>query len=609
MMIKIHFKKLARLASVFAVAAAISVPSFAAEVSLVADSSSVTMPDGVSIDMWGYFEDTGQACGAEPVWSGGPQLYLPAGDTTLTIHLRNCLPVETSVVITGQMLPGAPVIFPAGGPYQGRIRSFAPETAANGGTGDYTFNNLKHGTYLYKSGTHQALQVQMGLYGALIADAGPNEAYPGVSYDSDAVMLYSEIDPDLHAPPTTARPLNYKPKYFLVNGTPFVAGRTMEIGAVQQRTLLRLLNAGLKDHTAALNSGHLTVVAEDGNAYPYPLQLTSLDLVAGKTMDAVLVAQEGENYVLYDRALHLTTNGTTRGGLMMPLVAAVSGGPIANAGADQTGAAVGELIQLDGSASTGAVNYAWTIDALPLGSLATLSDPSLPNPTFTVDQSGTYAFQLIVNDGTTDSSPDLVQVVAVNMPPLADAGPDQTVSVGSPVVLDGSLSSDPDNYPAPLVYSWTLGVPLGSSATLSGETTVTPGFTADIAGVYVATLSVDDGEVISSDSVAVTVESAGPVNAAPVAYDDVATTTRNTSVSIPVLANDSDADGNDTIDIASILITTNPTQGGTAVANADGTVTFSPRRGFRGTDVFTYQVSDLQGASSNEATVRVNVVK
>ena len=52
-------------------------------------------------------------------------------------------------------------------------------------------------------------------------------------------------------------------------------------------------------------------------------------------------------------------------------------------------------------------------------------------------------------------------------------------------------------------------------------------------------------------------------------------------------------------------------RGGTVVNNGDGTVTYTPKRGFRGTDTFKYTVNDdaIPAATSNEATVRVNVVR
>ncbi len=71
--------------------------------------------------------------------------------------------------------------------------------------------------------------------------------------------------------------------------------------------------------------------------------------------------------------------------------------------------------------------------------------------------------------------------------------------------------------------------------------------------------------------------------------------------------NDVDADG--TIDVTSVVITTGPNaqRAGTVTVNPDGTVTYVPKRGFRGTDTFKYTVTDNDGALSNEATVRVNV--
>src|SRR6266542_952552 len=87
----------------------------------------------------------------------------------------------------------------------------------------------------------------------------------------------------------------------------------------------------------------------------------------------------------------------------------------------------------------------------------------------------------------------------------------------------------------------------------------------------------------------------------PVAANDSATTPKNTAVTIDVLANDSDADG----DPLSVTNLTAPAHG-SAVLNADGTVTYTPNLGFLGTDTFTYTAND--GTSdSNVATVTVEV--
>ena len=83
-----------------------------------------------------------------------------------------------------------------------------------------------------------------------------------------------------------------------------------------------------------------------------------------------------------------------------------------------------------------------------------------------------------------------------------------------------------------------------------------------------------------------------------------------TPVTFSVTANDGDPDG--TIDPATVVITTGTTtqRGGTVVGNGDGTVTYTaPNPGFAGTDTFQYTVDDDDGATSNVATVSVNVIK
>ncbi len=112
-----------------------------------------------------------------------------------------------------------------------------------------------------------------------------------------------------------------------------------------------------------------------------------------------------------------------------------------------------------------------------------------------------------------------------NIAPTADAGVDQAVTVGEPVILDGSGSSDPNG--DSLNFNWTmLSRPPGSSAVLSDSAAVRPVFEADVVGGYVVRLIVDDGALFStSDSVSVTavatansppVADAGPDQSAPV---------------------------------------------------------------------------------------------
>jgi hypothetical protein len=105
-----------------------------------------------------------------------------------------------------------------------------------------------------------------------------------------------------------------------------------------------------------------------------------------------------------------------------------------------------------------------------------------------------------------------IYLASFNYAPVAGAGADQTVRVGSLVTLDGAGSTDPDlNYP--LTFAWTLKqAPAGSTAALTGSETVTPSFTADVMGEYVVELVVTDafGWPSLPDTVAVSTTNSAP---------------------------------------------------------------------------------------------------
>lgn len=92
-----------------------------------------------------------------------------------------------------------------------------------------------------------------------------------------------------------------------------------------------------------------------------------------------------------------------------------------------------------------------------------------------------------------------------NTAPIANAGTDQALFVGSTIALSGEQSTDADL--DTLNYSWSLStLPNGSVATLSSDTGVDTSFVADIAGTYVVSLMVNDAEENSEiDSVGIVV--------------------------------------------------------------------------------------------------------
>ncbi|MBI1915606.1 MAG: tandem-95 repeat protein [Planctomycetes bacterium] len=91
-------------------------------------------------------------------------------------------------------------------------------------------------------------------------------------------------------------------------------------------------------------------------------------------------------------------------------------------------------------------------------------------------------------------------------------------------------------------------------------------------------------------------------NFPPLAVDDAATTTRDQAVTIPVLSNDFDQNG----DPLTVTLMSQASHGIT-IANPNGTITYTPAPGFTGSDSFTYMISDGQGGTAT-ATVNVNVV-
>ena len=181
--------------------------------------------------------------------------------------------------------------------------------------------------------------------------------------------------------------------------------------------------------------------------------------------------------------------------------------PAAVAGADRD-AVVGTLVELDGSGSTDPdgdpITYQWTLTSRPGGSLAALSDPAAPRPTFPADIEGEYQLSLIVSDGIAASTADVVVITATrsNARPVARAGADRTVPLGSVVSLDATQSGDPDG--DPLTVSWTLtSKPAGSSAGVEDPDAARTGFVADAVGEYRVSLIVDDGRASSEPDEAV----------------------------------------------------------------------------------------------------------
>ena len=176
---------------------------------------------------------------------------------------------------------------------------------------------------------------------------------------------------------------------------------------------------------------------------------------------------------------------------------------------------------------------------------------------------------------------------------VADAA---TTTAHTSVVID-VLSNDSDRDGDALTLTGVSAATHGTSS-IAGATvsyTSAAGFAGDDTFSY----TVADSTGLSSTAVVTVTVTAAP-NAVPTAAPDNASVENGHTVTIPVLANDSDPDG----DALTVTGVTNGTSGVAAVAGQD--VTYTPSPGTAGSDSFTYTVTDPAGASAT-GTVAVTI--
>ncbi len=241
--------------AVFAASPGITGPTF----NLVASPAHISQPDGAFVYSWGYGCDGAPTNYAPAAIAGSfcntmqvpaPTLIVTQGDT-VTVHLRNNLP--NAAGNTSILFPGFNVTASGG------VTGLLTQEAQPARTVTYTFTATTPGTRAYYSGTQGDLQVEMGLYGAIIvlpstvpssctsgihatnvlaqqhhgeedyrlAAAAYN--HPSACYDREYLFQFSEMDPRIHreAEEQSVRACTgrmnvatepYVPAYFMVNG-------------------------------------------------------------------------------------------------------------------------------------------------------------------------------------------------------------------------------------------------------------------------------------------------------------------------------------------------------------------------------------------------------
>ncbi len=314
-------------ATAYAAAPGITGPTF----NLTAQPAYLSQPDGAAVYSWGYGCSATPSGYAPSAISGtfcntmqvpGPTLIVTEGQTVI-VHLTNGLP--SAAGNTSILFPGFSVTATGGVP--GLLTREAGHSTTNN-TVTYTFVASSPGTRAYYSGTQGDLQVEMGLYGAIIVlpNAVPavcasgahasktltaeghwgesdfrlaKAAYdhPKTCYDREYLFQFSEMDPNIHIQAlaqvnahagctagSAGCSLNvptepYHPAYFMINGRSMPD--LMDPNYAPQYphqpyngdphmhagdlSLIRVIGQGRWQHPFHEHANHVRTLAYDGN--------------------------------------------------------------------------------------------------------------------------------------------------------------------------------------------------------------------------------------------------------------------------------------------------------------------------------------------------------
>ena len=310
-------------ATAHAAAPGITGPSF----NLVAQTAFLNQPDGSAVYAWGY-GCNGAPSGFAPaamtnatcpsMQIPGPTLIVTEGQT-ITVTLTNNLPASAGN--TSILFPGVQVQTTSG------VTGLLTQEAIPGGTVTYTFVAPSPGTRAYYSGSQSDLQVEMGMYGALIVlpKAVPAACNGGLAasnviaethwkesdfrlsqsaydhaktcYDREYLFQFSEMDPNVHTKAlaqvtatagcvagTSGCSLQvptepYHPTYFMINGRSMPDDMDPNYGVEYphqpyngnphmhpgEQVLLRVIGQGRWQHPFHEHGNHVRILGRDGN--------------------------------------------------------------------------------------------------------------------------------------------------------------------------------------------------------------------------------------------------------------------------------------------------------------------------------------------------------
>jgi FtsP/CotA-like multicopper oxidase with cupredoxin domain len=293
----------------------------------------VNTADGGRMLLWGLADNGGRA------QYPAPTLIVNQGDT-ITINLKNELTVKSgtvpnvSLVFPGQDVTASCAVYGLDTCPQGALTL---EAEPDGDVVSYTFTADRPGTFTYHSGTNPALQIEMGITGAIIvrptgfnANAPTAYEHAGSSYTREELFFLTEMDPNIHllverrgpdAPGLKPMLDNYFSNYFFLNGRtapddlaeasvpwlptqPYNSVPRMHPG---ETVLMRVVVGGRDMHPFHHHGNHARVIARDaqlllsqGTRPDISTEGFTISTGPGKTVDALFTwTGEGLGWDIY----------------------------------------------------------------------------------------------------------------------------------------------------------------------------------------------------------------------------------------------------------------------------------------------------------------------
>jgi glycerol uptake facilitator-like aquaporin len=241
-----------------------------------------------------------------------------------------------------------------------------------------------------------------------------------------------------------------------------------------------------------------------------------------------------------------------------------------------------------------------TITAAPANGSTLVNGDGTVTYTPAASYNGPDSFGYTIDDGL-ETDPAVVTITVTPDNDNPTAVDDEATTLEDTAVTFDVLSNDSD-IDGDTITITVVTTPTNGSIVLNpdGMLTYTP--TADFNGDDSVVYTVVDG--FGGADTAVAVIHVTPVNDDPVAQDDGSTTNEDTAVTLNVLDNDADVDG----DALTVTAVTTPTNG-TVVVNPENSITYTPTTNFNGDDSFGYTIADgFGGSSSAVVTIHVNPV-